>query len=182
MSFGLGFWAAAGGVSNSFELISTTLISGTGVAQVDFASIAQTYKHLQVRIALRDATSSNENALKMGFNNDLSTIYAYHRLYGTGSGVSSDSATGQDTAVVGGVPAATSTTSAFGAVIVDILDYTSTNKNKTVRTLSGFATASAPRIYLNSGLWPSTSAVTSVKFYTGGIAVGSRFSLYGIKG
>lgn len=178
----MGLLGGAWRAGSDYELISTSLISSTGIAQVDFASIEQIYKHLQVRITMRDNTSANENPLKMSFNNNISTIYASHRLFGTGALVVSDNSLSQDTAIVGGSPAATSTANAFSGVIVDILDYTSTTKNKTVRTLSGFSTASAPRIYLNSSLWPNTSAVTSVKFWTGGIAVGSRFSLYGIRG
>jgi len=73
---------------------------------------------------------------------------------------------------------------AFGAGIIDILDAGSTTKYKTVRTLTG-VTASAPvGVHLTSGLVMTTSAITSLNIthLGSGIATGSRFSLYGVKG
>ena len=77
-----------------------------------------------------------------------------------------------------------SSTNHFGAVIMDILDYGNTNKNKTVRALSGAASA-ANQIMLSSDLWANTAAITSLTVTCSGggyYTTGSRFSLYGIRG
>jgi hypothetical protein len=67
--------------------------------------------------------------------------------------------------------------------ILDILDYGSTTKNKTVRLLQGFP-GSLKIIRLISGARYNTAAVTSVTFtaQAGSFTTASRFSLYGIKG
>jgi len=74
-----------------------------------------------------------------------------------------------------------STTSGFGGV-TDILDYASTNKNKTVRTLGGFDANGSGYVNLTSNLWSNTAAINTITIN----AVGtfnqySQFSLYGIK-
>lgn len=69
---------------------------------------------------------------------------------------------------------------------MDILDYTSTNKNKTMRTLQGMDSNGGGTISLHSGLYyGTTNAVTSIKLYAasgGNLNQYSHFALYGIKG
>jgi hypothetical protein len=67
--------------------------------------------------------------------------------------------------------------------IIDIIDYASTTKNKTVRVLSGADnnTGTQGEIDLNSGLWMSVSAVTSLTIFSGvNFNAGSTFALYGV--
>jgi hypothetical protein len=72
----------------------------------------------------------------------------------------------------------------FSGTIIDILDFSSTSKNKTVRALSGFAQGSGQELMIASGFWNSTNALTSIEISTGNanLVANSRFSLYGIKG
>jgi hypothetical protein len=77
------------------------------------------------------------------------------------------------------------TANSFAANIFDILDAGSSTKFKTVRSLSGISQSGlANVITLRSALWRSTSAITSLTMTpsTSSFAIGSRFSLYGIKG
>lgn len=166
---------------SEMELIATTIITGTGVSQVDFASITTDYKHLQLRVVMRDASSGTDIVEKIGFNNSLTAVYDTHNLQGTGSSVISNNVLNQDTIWSWRSPGSTSTANVFSAAIVDILDYASTSKNKTVRSFYGFD-GGTNEVALRSGAWRNTSAITSVKIYTGGLAIGSRLSLYGIKG
>jgi hypothetical protein len=76
------------------------------------------------------------------------------------------------------------------AGIVDILDYTSTTKVKTIRNLGGFDTNGAGTVTFSSGIYspglsttPAPTAITSItitlpmySYYANGIV-----SLYGIK-
>jgi hypothetical protein len=74
---------------------------------------------------------------------------------------------------------------AFGANIIDILDYANTNKYKTTRTLSGGDNNGSGFVQFMSGNWRNTNAVTSIDiFQVDGdtIAEYSQFALYGIKG
>jgi len=181
----LGILASSGGAAAAdYELISTTVLSSTA-SSVNFTSLgtaAAAYKHLQVRATVRSARNLVGDELLFGFNSDTAwgTTYKGHRLYGNGSSVSSGN-TG--TIYMADTPGATATSGAYAAVIIDILDFASTTKNKTIRALFGNASNNNV-IMLTSGLWISTSAVTSVNLIDGNdnFAIGSRFSLYGLKG
>jgi hypothetical protein len=69
--------------------------------------------------------------------------------------------------------------------IIDIHDYASTTRNKTVRSFEGSDNNGTGDVTLVSGLWLNTAAVTSATVSVlGGInyAAGTTISLYGIKG
>lgn len=179
----LGVLAAsgAGAIGPTYELISTTLItSATPSVTFDTSSLASNYKHLQIRLVGRPA-STNVNFF-MRFNNDSGSNYSFHEVYsyavaavqsGSGLNVTSMKATYSDSAV----------STSYGAGIIDILDAFSTSKNKTIR---GFVGAMQDKfVALRSGLWNNTASINSILLYSEGgvnIAAGSRFSLYGIRG
>ena len=163
-----------------YELISTQLIS-TATATVTFSSIPSTYKHLQLRITHRQNSGTSINYLNMRFNGDTTANQATHWLTGDQVSVLSSNRLSSNYVAVGKSPY---TANQYGTAIVDILDYTNTTKNKTVRSLSGSNdSANNPDVTLFSGLWPSTAAITSILFNPGNsFAAGSRLSLYGLKG
>jgi hypothetical protein len=83
------------------------------------------------------------------------------------------------------VAGASSTASAFGVGICDILDYTNTNKNRVTRSLTGYDANGSGNSRLYSGLYVSTTTVTSIKLWAepGSLHTEySSFALYGIKG
>ena len=181
----LGFWAAsgAGGGSSAgaFELIST--VTGTGSSGViTFSSIPSTYKHLQVRAVWTSTTALSGYTAMMRLNADSGSNYARHFLMGDGSAVNANnSISNSEGPIIGDT---SGTTNCFTASIIDILDYTSTTKNKTVKTLTGRHGASN-KISLESGVRFSTTAVTSLDIHTNAnfnFTTSSRFSLYGLKG
>jgi hypothetical protein len=63
-----------------------------------------------------------------------------------------------------------------------ILDYANTNKYKTLRGLSGADNNGSGEIRFWSGLWQSTNAITSIKFFgnNGNWQQYSHFALYGV--
>jgi len=173
----------------SFYSIATVTAAG-GEAFLTFTSIPSTYKSLQIRGIYQDTytTAGTGFNLNLRFNSDSANNYANHRLIGNGTSVS---ASGQITQskifVVGaGKNAYTGTTSMFGTSITDIIDYANTSKNKTVRAIAGADTNgnanSDNEICLSSGLWLSTSAITSITLLPDVTAfyAGSTFALYGI--
>ena len=72
----------------------------------------------------------------------------------------------------------------FTGVVIDILDYTDTNKYTTTRNYCSFDRNGQGSFYFNSGHWRNTSAVTTVRLFAGNnnMAQYSSFALYGIKG
>jgi hypothetical protein len=183
--FPLGLLSQGGGASaGSFELISTTIASGSS-ASVTFSSIPATYKHLQLRLTNRGVYATTNDLLNLlRFNGDTGANYAWHGLQGDGSSVYANNGTSVTSICAGVFPGGSSTADSFSGAIVDILDYANTNKNTTTRMLSGSHTATGKNIKLTSGVWFNTSAITSLTLTTeiGNFTSGSRFSLYGIKG
>jgi len=171
--------------NNFMEPIASTLVGAGGVSTVTFNDIPQTYKHLQLRITGRNTRVSGYNAgTLMGyFNGDTATNYANHIFYGDGGTVYSFAAltsSGFNAARV----ADNSVANVVGVSIIDILDYTNTNKNTTVRTLTGIENNSVGELNYYSSVWMNTTAITSITIDTPtfNIMQHSRLSLYGIKG
>lgn len=167
----------------AYELISSTVLSSS-TSSVTFSSIAQTYKHLQVRYTARGDASTEKGDLVLLLNGDTGSNYSRHHLQGSGSSVGSYSGTSQSSIVFFDAWAgATATANNFASGVVDVLDFASSSKYKTTRAFTGFV-GTATRVTMNSGLWMSTTAVSSLQLSpnTGNFVSGSRFSLYGIKG
>jgi hypothetical protein len=184
----LGIWASQNypRFTNSFESIQTVSL-GASQTTITFSSIPSTYKHLQIRYLTRTTSASGDQGnVNMTFNSDTGANYATHRLAGNGSIAVATAATSQ-TSILSGIAARDGEPSnVFGAGIIDILDYTNTNKYTTIRTLTGEDANSGADEYigLHSGLWMNTSAITTIAFTTpsSNFKQYSSFALYGIKG
>ena len=116
--------------------------------------------------------------------NGATSGYSWHFIQGNGSGVSASAGVSASYIRNGIMPYNSELANSFGVGVVDILDYADTNKYKTTRTLNGFDGNGTGAVTFNSGSYQSTSAVTSVTFYSVGTAFAeySQFALYGIKG
>lgn len=169
--------------SGAYDSIATITAGSGGASSAIFSSIPQTYTHLQIRIITRSTFGASNWPIFVQPNGSGSSIYAYHNLQGDGSTASSSAASSQSLMQLGETSAASGTANAFGTFVIDILDYANTNKNKTVRTLYGFDLNGSGIVGMRSGLFASTTAITSLNFGTGGnFAEYSSFALYGIKG
>jgi hypothetical protein len=146
------------------SIASYTIGSGGGTLSVTFSSIPQTYKHLQLRVLARSYSGG-------GGANDGATPTA-------------NAYTARPYMNIGSSAGSGTTGNSYGVSIVDILDYTSTSKNKVSRSLSGVDLNNTNgTISFHSALWLNTAAVTSFKI---SIAYPfqqySHIALYGIKG
>jgi len=173
--------------TSSYESIATVTVGSGGSSSIAFSSIPQTYKHLQMRYISADARGTYSNSpVDMTFNGSSATAYDRHVLTGDGSNAASFAEINQNfIRLEGGANVANT----YLSGIVDILDYTSTSKAKTVRSFSGIdANAGgnlAGEINLNSGLWYATpAAITSITLtpYSSPFRQYTQFALYGIKG
>ena len=165
-------------VTGSYESIAT--VNGTGSSgTITFSSIPSTYKHLQIRTLAND---NSGNALYMQLNSDTGSNYTNHRLQGNGATTAAAGAGSQTENFWVGY--ASYVASNYGVSIVDLHDYSSTSKYKTMRSLIGYDINGGGLILLGSGLWMSTSAITSISIVSSGgnFTTASAFSLYGING
>lgn len=176
--------------NNYMEPIATTLVGSGGTNNVTFNDIPQTYKHLQLRgINKQSSTSIGFPNVSLYFNADTTyTNYNSHYINGNGSSVNAGNvqASGYYAYSFNTITSNSGYINMFGAFIMDILDYASTNKNKTIRTLGGQDANGSGEVVFTSGLWMNSStAVNTIALVLpggGNFAQYSRFSLYGIKG
>lgn len=176
----------------AFDPAATWLIqrvAGTGSAgTITFSNIPQTYQHLQIRGIVRCDVATTATFGRMQINSDTGSNYAGHLLFGDGSAATATgSATQTYISSVARIPGTSATSDVVGAFIIDIHDYANTSKNKTIRTFNGVDSNTANtnyRVQLSSGLWMSTSAITSISLYisSGNFTTSSSFALYGFKG
>jgi hypothetical protein len=184
----LGILAASGaGGGGSFESIATA--TGTGSSGViTFNSIPSTYKHLQIRLMSRSTSTAAtaRRRIALTFNSDTGNNYADHTIQGQNGSVYADAAANfSQIRVESSSFSETTAGNIMGVGLIDIHDYASTTKNKTVRFVSACETnTSVGAINLSSGLWINTNAITSITLTLGtpNFTTTSVFSLYGIKG
>ena len=170
-----------------FESIASA--SGNGSASsVTFSGISSIYKHLQIRLSVRGVRSLAFEQLYLRLNGDSGSNYAFHYILGNGSSVGTSATTSTSVFLVNEMPAANETANVFSTSVINILDSNSTNKNTTMRSLSGYENNGNTsnyngKVWFGSGLWINTAAVTSVTVLSNGaFNANSRFALYGIKG
>jgi hypothetical protein len=168
--------------------VSIATATGTGSSgTITFSSIPSTYTSLQLRVLGRTTRTNTDSTLGIRFNNDTGSNYTYHYLSGSGASASAAGFTAQTASYNAVISGSTTASNVMGVAIIDVHDYTSTTRNKTIRTFTGWDTnnVTGGSVSLYSGLWLNTAAVNRIDLI---IADGSNwasnavFSLYGIKG
>jgi len=166
--------------SGAYDSIATTTLT-TATASVTFSSIPATYTHLQIRGIVGDVTGGQASMLAQ-FNGDTATNYSTHFMTGNGSTATAGNSTTTDGMILGAYGLSSN---GFGGLILDVLDYTNTNKYTTTRGLGGGDNNSTlGLIRFASGSWRNTAAVTSIKIYSnnGDLNQYTSLALYGIRG
>lgn len=171
------------GVMFPIQMVS---VGAAGAANIEFTSIPSTYTHLQIRVTARTTSSGVSNdAIALQFNGETSSVYTLHTLFGNGSSVTAFASTPETQISLDKAAGPVVGSNIFASIVCDILDYKSTSKFKTTRSLGGFDNNGSGIVHFTSGLWRSTNAVSSIKLYPqqGGIfAQYTSIALYGIKG
>ncbi len=160
----------------TYEPIATNTLTGT-TSSVTFSSISSSYTDL-VLITFSKGTVQGEN-LFLEFNSDSGTNYSSTYLYGTGSSAISGRGSNQNGLIVG-----TADSAGFITIITNIMNYANTTTYKSAISRTNDTAGLYPAVGARAGLWRSTSAISSIKIYTGGggsWSSGSTFTLYGIK-
>ena len=169
-----GHLSAPAAYQGDYWALNTVTVPSGGVSSVTFTGIPQNYAHLQIR----GITNAGNNDIRIKFNEDSGNNYSNHYIY-TDNGAALVSGAQSSVGYIASFYS-TGTTNIFGPGIFDILDYSSTIKNKTFRGTTG---SDETLFVYRSGAWYSTAAITSITIYpaSGSISANSSFSLYGVK-
>lgn len=153
----------------TYTALATITLTGTDT-EIVFGSIPASYRDL---IIVTDATSDANSGLYLRFNGNTSSIYDTVGAYGNGSSAISFS---QNLTFTN----ANFISSGRGVNTIQIMDYSATDKHKTLLARASYAGNQAQ---MAAARWGSTSAITSVSLFMDGgrtFQSGSTFSLYGI--
>lgn len=160
------------GISAYVPLATKTLTATA--ASVTFSSITQTYRDL---VVVAKVVTVNGNNVYLRINSDAASTYWGVAMIGNGTAATSPqlSSVGFMDVSSGATPTAT----IFSQIVLNIMDYSATDKHKNVLRR---ADQSANGTTAVAHRWPSTAAINSLQFYaqTGNLGIGSTFTLYGI--
>lgn len=170
---------------DEMDLIERVTVGSGGTSSITFSNIPQTYQHLQVRFVLRNTWGINQREeVRLRFNSDTGSNYARHGLEGEGSVASAFGAASQTSMGAGVLGGDALTASIFSVGIIDVLDYASTSKAKPMRSLTGVDANGSGWLWMRSGLWTSTNAITTITLSSDNgqnLKQYSCASLYGVK-
>lgn len=165
----------------TYDLIASNVLS-SATSSVTFSSIPATYRDLIV-VALGVSTGDFSNMF-IRFNADTGSNYNAVYMTGNGSSTGSSAPSNQTSLYIANNAAYAANGNAIQAII-SIMDYSATDKHKTVLARSNAINASFGGTEAVAGRWASTSAINSVEIRNQSgngflFASGSTFYLYGI--
>jgi hypothetical protein len=146
------------------------LTLGSSAASVTFSSISQSYKDLI--LVVTGLPTTGEQFFYLYFNSDTGANYIRLEAIGTGSTPAYFSASNL-------IPI-TLNASAITSNILNVMDYSATDKHKTVLYRLTNPSASTA---MGAGRWANTAAITTIAVtgYNGGaMASGTTLALYGV--
>ncbi len=164
--------------TTTYTPLATATLTGTD-SEVKFQSIPATYRDL---ILVISASSNNDGSIiRYTLNNDTTAVYSSVLMIGVGSGTGiSQSESGATSVTTAGI--GVSTTNGKYMVRSQIMDYSATDKHKTILTRTDEAIDTYPGTAATASRWAKTEAVHTISIYvpTASFTSGSTFSLYGV--
>jgi hypothetical protein len=186
----LGIWASSFNSrtfqpTGSYDALATYTVPSGGVSSITFAGLPTggQYTHLQIRISSKTTNAANEGVFQLTFNGDTNANYSNHNLSGYGTGTEAN-AWANASYMRAGWTSGNNTASVYGATIIDVLDFASVSKNKTMRSLTGYDNNGNSQILLVSGAWYNSSTAVNQMTFTplsGSFAQYTNISIYGVK-
>jgi len=164
--------------TNTYTPLATITLTSTD-SSIVFTSIPATYRDLVLVCQARGTITTFTN-VQMRFNSDTGSNYSTVAMFGTGSGGGISYSETATNITAEQIARSNDTSGVFTPITIQIMDYSATDKHKTVLTRNS-STVSAAVAALASR-WASTSAITSITLYPygGSFEIGSTFSLYGV--
>lgn len=159
----------------TYDLITSQTLS-TNATSVTLSSIPASYSDL-VLVVVSELSNVDTDYDFLRFNGDAATNYFGIIMRGDGASSASASFSSQNQMWVDG--SASTITNNIKNLIIHIMDYSATNKHKTVLMRNNSTTQT---VVTNASRWASTSAISSILYRpnSGTLAAGTILSLYGI--
>ena len=172
-------------VDSGYDALATVTVPSGGLSSITFSGIPTGYRHLQLRILTRATyVPPPDTGGILNFNGDNGSNYSWHRMYGDGGTPAVGASANASFARIDRMSGGSTTSNVFGAMIVDILDYADTSKNKVVRSIGGYDANGTGWIGLNSAVWRNNAAISSITFANAdstNLVQHTRAALYGVK-
>jgi hypothetical protein len=151
-----------------------TVTLGSAASSVTFSSIPATYRDLVLVVNAKNTVGANYNSLAR-LNGDTGNNNPSVFMMGNSSGVFSLTRNVDGAGQIG-----YTNSSGTGAIIAHFMDYSATDKHKTILSRSN---TDPDRVSAHAIRWTNTAAITSIAVLSEGGATwasGGRFDLYGI--
>jgi hypothetical protein len=156
---------------NTYEAIATNTTAALA-ASITFSSIPNTYTDL---VLVCEGIGSGDAYPYIQFNGDAGTNYSSTQMYGDGTTASSSRRTNDSK-----IDLVLWQTTGRNNIIANVMNY---SNSTTFKTMLARGNNSSQYVQTTVALWRNTAAITSLTMYAQYVnfAVGSTFSLYGIK-
>jgi hypothetical protein len=151
--------------TGTYIALATTVLSST-TSSVTFSSIPNIYRDLVLVVTGQTASTAGAN---IQFNGDTASNYSIGFMFATSGVVQSEQYSSQGSIGIGAFQSS-------GINVHHIMDYSATNKHKTVlvrRDTPSYVVAGV-------GRWASLNAINSITFNAVNMTSGTTFALYGI--
>lgn len=166
----------------SYELIGTANLSGTTTTLTGLPTSG--YKHLQIFVMSQHNYTNFAGPVYLQFNGDTNSVYTWHQMLSDYSQTAP--LTYNSTASIGykmGTHPGTYQAGYWGTYTIDVLDFLSPNKYKSIFSNGGDGGLSYPRNWLSSGSWKNLSPINTITISTvdGSFVTGSQVQVWGIR-
>jgi hypothetical protein len=166
---------------NTYKKIATVVVGSGGSSAINFTSIPQTFTDLKIVLSGRSLQGNVYGGGRLEFNSSTNN-YSWRRLRADGSATASDNSTSAASITNWDMNGANATASVFSNIEFYIPNYTSSNYKSVSVDYVGENNATEAHMGMVAGLWSDTSAITSIKLYSGGgnLVQHTTATLYGI--
>jgi hypothetical protein len=159
-----------------------TITLASTASSVTFSSIPATYRDLVLVMNARITASVSAATSFAYFNGDTGANYTCVSMQGRQTGASVESST-EPRFDLGRIANSSSGSTTNGANIIQIMDYSATDKHKTGLARGNNLPNESLTVIAVAARWASTAAINSIEIDESSgtsFAIGSTFSLYGI--
>lgn len=155
-----------------------TITLGATEADIVFSSIPATYRDLILVGNVGTTAAAFANG-ELQFNADTGTNYSRVQAIGTNVNTAVSFAAGSENAIKAIL---FSDDLVRGTNIFQIMDYSATDKHKTVLLRSSIMPSGEDRVMMSAGRYASNTAISSLRVFPSGasFSIGSTWSLYGV--
>lgn len=157
---------------------------GSTTASVTFSGITQQYRDLVLVCSIRSTRADSVDYLSERLNGDTNPTYSHVAGWGDQNN-SVQTGTGAGEYLYGpNVAGSTTTAGTFTSVTYQFMDYSVTDKHKTILIRQGGLLLAGGQTEMDAARWANNAPISSILInlpYVGGsFAAGSTFALYGV--